>query len=88
MLRSQTGSSLDRNQSHESCKDIILEEVKTLISAIEEDDLDILCEKLGDVLLQLIFHSEIASEEGYFNINDVVTGVCQKLLDKYPELIN
>ncbi len=85
-LRGPEGCPWDRKQTHDSCKDNILEEANEVIQAINNDDIDNLCEELGDLLLQVVFHSEMASEEGYFNINDVITNVCDKLVRRHPHV--
>jgi tetrapyrrole methylase family protein/MazG family protein len=80
LLRAPEGCKSYLHQTHDSSKGIILEEAQELVQAIENEDTDKMCEKLGDVLLQVIFHSEMASEEGYFNISDVITKLCDKLI--------
>lgn len=85
-LRGPEGCPWDRKQTHESCIDNILEEAQELVQAINNEDIDNMCEELGDVLLQVIFHSEMASEEGYFNINDVITMLCEKLIRRHPHV--
>ena len=85
-LRGPEGCPWDRKQTHQSCKNDILEEANEVIQAIDNDDIDNLCEELGDLLLQVIFHSEMASEEGYFNINDVINKICQKLVRRHPHV--
>jgi len=85
-LRGPEGCPWDRKQTHESCKDNIIEEANEVIEAINKGDVDNLCEELGDLLLQVIFHSEMASEEGYFNINDVISMVCDKLIRRHPHV--
>jgi tetrapyrrole methylase family protein/MazG family protein len=85
-LRGPEGCPWDRNQTHESCKGNILEEANELIQSIDNEDIDNMCEELGDVLLQVIFHSEMASEEGYFNISDVTTKLCEKLIRRHPHV--
>lgn len=87
-LRGPEGCPWDRDQTHESVKDNILEEANELIQAIDNDDIDNMCEELGDVLLQVVFHSEMASEEGYFNINDVITKICEKLIRRHPHVFS
>lgn len=87
-LRGPEGNPWDRKQTHESYKNEILKEAQELVQAINNEDLDYMCEELGDVLLQVIFHSEMASEEGYFNISDVTTKLYEKLIRRHPELNN
>ena len=85
-LRGPEGCPWDRKQTHESCKDNIAEEANEVIQAIDSGDVDNLCEELGDLLLQVVFHSEMASEEGYFNITDVINAVCDKLIRRHPHV--
>ena len=54
--------------------------------AIDTEDSELLCEELGDVLLQVVFHSRISEENGEFNVQDVITGVCKKLIHRHPHI--
>ena len=56
------------------------------MDAIDNDDADNLVEELGDLLFQVVFHAELGSEEGYFNINDVVTHLCNKMYSRHPHV--
>jgi len=85
-LRSIDGCPWDREQTHQSLKEYLLEETYEVIEAIENEDLYLLEEELGDLLLQVVFHSTIASENGYFNINDVTTGISEKLINRHPHV--
>ncbi len=85
-LRGPNGCPWDIKQTHESCKNNLAEEAQEVIDAIDNEDFDNLCEELGDLLLQVVFHSEMASEEGYFNLNDVITGSCSKLIRRHPHV--
>ncbi len=76
----------DRKQTHESLKKHALEEVYELIDAIDSGDPQRLKEELGDVLLQVVFHSQIASERGEFNIEDVINSLCEKLIHRHPHV--
>lgn len=87
-LRSVDGCPWDREQTHESLKQYLLEESYEVIEAIDEDDLWLLEEELGDVMLQVVFHSVIASENGYFNIHDVTTGISKKLINRHPHVFS
>lgn len=88
LLRGPEGCPWDRKQTHDSCKDNVIEEANEVIEAINNQDFDNLCEELGDLLIQVVFHSEMASEEGYFNFSDVVTGVCDKLIRRHPHVFS
>lgn len=85
-LRSQDGCPWDREQTHESLKRYLIEESYEVIEAIDKGDLWGLEEELGDLLLQVVFHAEIASENGYFNINDVITGIYEKMIRRHPHV--
>lgn len=86
VLRSENGCPWDREQTHETLKKYLVEESYEAIEAIDEDDDDMLIEELGDVLLQVIFHAEIGREDGYFNIDDVIAGICKKMIDRHPHV--
>ena len=86
VLRSEDGCAWDREQTHESIKNSLLEEAYEVIEAIEEDDIDGLIEELGDVLLQVIFHCQIGEEDGYFNLGDVTSAICKKLIHRHPHV--
>lgn len=85
-LRSPEGCEWDRAQTHESLKPYIIEETYELLDAIEIGDNEKLKEELGDVLLQVVFHSQIASEKGSFDISDVVETLCEKLIRRHPHV--
>lgn len=85
-LRDIDGCPWDQEQTHDSLKASLLEEAYEVIDAIEQDDLYGLEEELGDVLLQVVFHSAIASENGYFNTRDVISGICRKLIHRHPHV--
>ncbi|MDD3223322.1 MAG: nucleoside triphosphate pyrophosphohydrolase [Clostridium sp.] len=85
-LRGEDGCDWDREQTHESMKKCLIEECYEVIEAIDEKDDDMIIEELGDVLLQVVFHSEIGKEEGYYNINDVINGICKKMIIRHPNI--
>lgn len=82
-LRSEKGCAWDREQTHESLKKYLIEETYEAIDEINKGDLNGLCEELGDVLLQIVFHAQIEAEQGNFNINDVISGICRKLIARH-----
>ncbi|KRQ86683.1 Nucleoside triphosphate pyrophosphohydrolase [Caloramator mitchellensis] len=86
VLRSPGGCPWDREQTHDSLKRYMLEECYEIIDAIEGKDYDALCEELGDLLLQIVFHSQIAKENEYFDINDVVDGIVKKMVRRHPHV--
>ena len=85
-LRSEKGCSWDRKQTHESLRGTVLEESYEVIEAINNKDIDNLKEELGDLLLQVVFHSEIAEEEHNFSINNVISSLCTKLIRRHPHI--
>ena len=76
----------DREQTHDSIKSNFIEETYEVVDAIEERNDEHLKEELGDVLLQVVFHTEMARESGRFDINDVTTGICEKLIRRHPHI--
>lgn len=85
-LRSEQGCPWDREQTHESIRMNFIEEVYEAVEAIDIRDSKLLCEELGDVLLQVVFHAEMEKEKGVFTIDDVITEVCRKLIIRHPHL--
>lgn len=86
MLRSENGCPWDKEQTHESLKQCLRDECQEVIEAIEKKDDDNLCEELGDVLLQVVMHSQIAKEEGRFTLEDVIDGVARKMVRRHPHV--
>lgn len=80
------GCSWDREQTHESIRVNMIEEAYEVVQAINNDDTDNLIEELGDMLLQVVFHSQIAQETGEFTFSDVVNGVVSKLIRRHPHV--
>lgn len=83
-LRSETGCPWDKEQTHVSLKPCLLEETYELLDALDDGDPKKLKEELGDVLLQVVFHSQIAAEEGRFSANDVIGQLTEKLIRRHP----
>jgi tetrapyrrole methylase family protein/MazG family protein len=86
ILRAPDGCPWDREQTHKSIRSNFIEETYEAVEAIDTDDLELLKEELGDVLLQVALHSEMESEKGTFNIDDVCDGVCKKLIIRHPHV--
>ena len=86
ILRSENGCPWDREQDHHSIRKDFIEEVYEAVEAIDLEDTALLREELGDVLLQVVFHSRIEEEKGSFNFDDVVNEVCQKLVIRHPHV--
>jgi len=78
-LRGPSGCPWDREQDHRSLRPCLLEETYEVLEAIDRDDPDALRQELGDVLLQVIFHAQLAEEAGRFDIGEVVQGLRDKL---------
>ncbi len=85
-LRAPGGCPWDAEQTHRSLARHLLEEAHEALSAIDSDDLDGLKDELGDVLLQVVFHSEIAQEEGAFDVDDVTDALIAKLVRRHPHV--
>ncbi|AAD35994.1 pyrophosphatase [Thermotoga maritima MSB8] len=85
-LRSPEGCEWDRKQTHESLKPYLIEECYELIEAIDEKNDDMMKEELGDVLLQVVFHAQIARERGAFTIEDVIRTLNEKLIRRHPHV--
>ncbi|MEA4920743.1 MAG: nucleoside triphosphate pyrophosphohydrolase [Clostridiaceae bacterium] len=86
ILRGENGCPWDIEQTHESIRKNFIEEVYEACEAIDLKDSILLCEELGDVLLQVVFHADIAKKDGQFNIDDVCDGVCKKLILRHPHI--
>lgn len=86
ILRSENGCPWDREQDHHSIRKDFIEEVYEAVEAIDLEDTALLREELGDVLLQVVFHSRIEEEKGSFCFDDVVDEVCQKLIIRHPHV--
>lgn len=85
-LRGENGCPWDKEQTHESLEKCLRDECEEVIEAIEKKDDDNLCEELGDVLLQVVMHSQIATEEGRFTLEDVIDGVAKKMVRRHPHV--
>lgn len=86
LLRSENGCPWDREQDHKSIRNNFIEETYEVVEAIDKDDVALLREELGDVLLQIIFHSRMEEEKGTFTFDDVVTELCDKLIIRHPHV--
>lgn len=86
ILRGENGCPWDRVQDHKSLKRCLIEEAYETTEAIDNEDFDNLEEELGDVLLQVVFHSGLAEEEGKFNLCDVANRVCDKMIRRHPHV--
>ena len=85
-LRAEDGCPWDREQTHQSLKKHLEEESQEVFQAIDNKDMENLCEELGDVLFQVMLHSQIAKESHCFSIDDVVSGICEKMIRRHPHV--
>ena len=86
VLRAPGGCQWDAQQTHQSIRRNFLEEAYEVAEAIDQNSTEHLQEELGDVLLQVVFHTAIEEEEGRFNLDDVADGVCKKLIYRHPHV--
>ncbi|NLG23760.1 MAG: MazG family protein [Clostridiales bacterium] len=86
ILRAPDGCPWDREQTHASIAANAVEEAYEVVDAIERGDVQDLCEELGDLLLQVTLHAEIARQHGEFGLSDITTGVCAKLIGRHPHI--
>jgi NTP pyrophosphatase (non-canonical NTP hydrolase) len=82
-LRAPDGCPWDREQDHDSLKKYLIEETYEVLEAIDLKDSSLLCEELGDLLLQIVFHASISDA---FGIGDVITGICKKMVSRHPHV--
>lgn len=86
ILREPGGCPWDMEQTHQSIRENFLEETYEVIEAIDTNNKELMQEELGDVLLQVVLHSDMARTDEWFNINDVADGICQKLIIRHPHV--
>jgi tetrapyrrole methylase family protein/MazG family protein len=80
------GCPWDKEQTHESLKKHMVEETYEVLDAIDKNDPDALCEELGDFLLQAVMHAQMDAIEGYYDIDDVIRGISDKLIRRHPHV--
>lgn len=85
-LRGEGGCPWDRVQTHETLREAMIEEAYEAVDAIERKDQENLKEELGDVLMQVVFHAELAKEAGSFALEDVIEGICKKMIYRHPHV--
>ena len=85
-LRAPDGCPWDREQSHITLRGGLLEEAYEVVAAIDASDDVNLCEELGDLLLQVVFHGQIATEQGRFNFDQIALGIAEKLVRRHPHV--
>lgn len=86
ILRGEGGCPWDTEQTHESIRKNFIEETYEVIEAIDKKDTELLREELGDVMLQVVFHTQMENELGTFDIDDVANDVCAKLVHRHPHI--
>lgn len=87
-LRSEGGCLWDREQTHQSIKKNMIEEAYEAVESIDNNDFQELKEELGDILLQVVFHSQIGSDNNEFEINEVLKSIIKKLLRRHPHVFS
>ncbi len=85
-LRSEKGCPWDRAQTHETLKSYLIEEAYELLESIDQQEPEKIKEELGDLLFQIVFHAQIASEQGRFTMEDVLEAIAQKMLSRHPHV--
>jgi len=85
-LTGENGCPWDKVQTHKSIRGNMLEEANEAVAAIDEEDSEGLKEELGDVLLQSVLHSDIAKRAGMFDINDVISVLCKKIITRHTHV--
>lgn len=86
LLRSGSGCPWDREQTHDSLKRYMIEETYEVLEQIDKKDSGKLCDELGDLLLQVVFHAQISRENGEFDMSDVISGICRKLISRHTHV--
>ena len=86
ILRGENGGQWDKAQTHESIRQNAVEEAYELVEAINNDDIDNIIEESGDLFLQSIFHCVIAEDTGEFSLEDCMSGICRKLIDRHTHI--
>ncbi len=86
ILRGEGGCPWDAEQTHESIRKNFIEETYEVLEAIDNKDAKLLREELGDVMLQVVFHTQMEKEKGVFDIDDVANDVCVKLIHRHPHI--
>lgn len=88
ILRAPGGCPWDAQQTHESIRRNLLEEACEAAEAIDRQDMAGLCEELGDVLMQVLLHAQMEAEKGGFTMQDVMDGLCRKLVYRHPHVFS
>lgn len=86
ILRGEDGCPWDREQTHQSIRRDLIEECYEVVEGIDNNDPVLMCEELGDLLLQVVFHAQIGAEDKQFDMSDVADGICRKLVLRHPHV--
>lgn len=86
VLRSENGCPWDREQTNKSIRNCFIDETYEFIEGLDNDDNNLMCEELGDVLFQIIFHADIKSDDKSFDIGNVIDGICKKMILRHPHV--
>ncbi len=85
-LRGENGCPWDREQDHRTLRPYLLEETYEVLEALDEENMYKICEELGDLLLQIVFHAQLAAENKKFDMNDVIAGITEKMIRRHPHV--
>ena len=85
-LRSRNGCPWDKEQTHSSLKKYLIEESYEVLDAIDDNDINALYDELGDVMLQVVFHAKIAQQNSEFDISDVTSAICEKMISRHTHI--
>ncbi len=88
LLRAPDGCPWDRQQTHHTLRTGLVEECYEVLEAIDAQSTEKLCEELGDVLLQVVFHAQLEAEIGAFTLDEVCDGICKKLIYRHPHVFS
>lgn len=88
ILRGEGGCPWDRVQTHESIRTAVIEEAYETAEAIDCGSADMMCEELGDLLLQVVFHAAIGQDEGTYDFDDICDGICRKMIVRHPHVFS
>lgn len=86
LLRAPGGCPWDAEQNHKTIRKNFIEETYEVLEAIDTDNPTLLCEELGDVMLQVVFHAQMEAEKNVFDFSDVTDGICRKLIERHPHV--
>ncbi len=86
VLRSPEGCPWDREQTNKSIRNAFIDETYEFIEGLDADNNELMCEELGDVLFQIVFHACVKNESCEFSINDVIDGICKKMILRHPHV--